>query len=66
MICYKDRAWCSRSVTKECINIECMWYFTERERGASIQWWGSEDAPIAIMDNKGEVFCNYQKGEDCG
>ena len=46
MICYKDRSFCSAP----CKTFTCSRQFTDEIHLAAREWWGSDEAPIALSD----------------
>ena len=46
MMCYRDMTFCS----SDCKNTECFRNFTPTVKEQAIEWWGSEDVPIAYAD----------------
>jgi hypothetical protein len=44
---YRDRAWCSASVTG-CVNETCSRYFGPQQQAEAAAWWGGEGAPVAM------------------
>ena len=58
MMGYKDRAWCGRWLSGQCINANCERAFTAQDRIEATEWWGGDNFPIIIGDcYTGE--CNY-------
>jgi hypothetical protein len=47
MICYRDRAFCSRTDDCKCDDFRRM---TPDKLADARKWWGSDDPPIAWMD----------------
>jgi hypothetical protein len=46
MICYRDMTFCA----SDCRNTKCRRYFGEDQRKGAVEWWGSDDAPVAMAD----------------
>ena len=46
MLCYKDKTFCS----VKCDELKCSRNLTEEVRKAAREWWGSDNAPIAVAD----------------
>lgn len=44
---YRDRSWCSASVTG-CTNKSCDRYFGPEQQAAAERWWGGPGAPVAM------------------
>jgi hypothetical protein len=49
MMCFRDMTFCSAYPTR-CKNMNCRRAFTELEREAARQWWGNDNAPVAMSD----------------
>lgn len=62
MISYKDRAWCSRYLFCECINVNCERAFTRQDKDKAIEWWGDENFPLSFSDLYTDK-CNYMPKE---
>jgi hypothetical protein len=62
MMCYKDKAWCSRYYSGECINHSCFFALTSEERALGKEWWGGENFPISLADRKTDE-CDYTISE---
>ena len=45
-LCYKDMTFCY----SDCTNTACSRHFGPEVEKKAIEWWGSEDAPIAFSD----------------
>lgn len=48
MICYLDRAFCTRS--DSCQRKHCERNFNKERQEAARKWWGSDEAPVAFCD----------------
>lgn len=53
MICYRDRTYCPYTT---CANKTCERRLTEEIRAAAREWWGSDDAPIAVYGDRPECY----------
>lgn len=62
MMGYKDRMWCSRYLSGECVNHNCIRAFTEKDRKDAQYWWDGEDFPLGIGDCYTRT-CNYMPRE---
>lgn len=51
MMCFRDRSFCSASVTR-CVNESCDRFFGPKQQAEADRWWVEceGDAPIAFMD----------------
>jgi hypothetical protein len=58
MICYRDMTFCAHAKPG------CHRALTNEVHEAAAKWWGSEDAPIAVMDCKGD--CRSATHEPAG
>ena len=46
MICFRDMTFCG----SDCTNTYCRRHFSEQVVFAAREWWGGDDAPIALSD----------------
>lgn len=49
MISYKDMTFCS----SDCTNKSCYRFFSDYHKENSVEWWGSDEAPVAFSDFSG-------------
>lgn len=49
MMCFRDRSFCSASVTR-CANTECDRFFGPEQQAEADAWWEEPGAPVALMD----------------
>lgn len=55
MICYKDKTWC-RHYDGCKHRDECHRPLTDEVIKAAEEWWGNEDAPIAVFVERPECY----------
>ncbi len=54
MMCFRDRSFCSASVTR-CVNTECDRFFGPKQQAEADAWWEEPGAPVAFMNF--EPYC---------
>jgi len=61
MICFRDKTFCADI---DCVKFEvCPKAFTEKEKIASIEWWGSKDAPISFYRYRLDCYVAREEEE---
>ena len=56
---FKDRTFCS----SDCIETGCWRFFSDKLHEEAVEWWGSEDYPIATADFSTRCEA-YKSGEE--
>jgi len=62
MICYRDKTFCPFWETCD-NNAACGRALTDSVKRAAAQWWGSDDAPIAMFGEKPDCHSDNTNSE---
>lgn len=63
MICYKDKTFCPFYETCDKRN-DCSRPLTPQVKAAAANWWGSDDAPIAVFVEKPQCHSDNQEKKE--
>ena len=63
MICYKDKTFCTFYETCN-KRKDCSRPLTPQVKAAAANWWGSNDAPIAVFTDKPECHTDNQEKKE--